>query len=102
MAKNALSVTKLYIKVNHLEEEYFQLNKRVSMLEAEKENHKKIQSTPKIIQNESAVSKNDSPLTRIGKDFIQISKFNCYFILSVLFLDILLSFLFTKIDPIFF
>lgn len=74
MAKNALSVTKLYIKVNHLEEEYFQLNKRVSMLEAEKENHKK------IIQNESAVSKNDSPLTRIGKDF-KFQKFNCYFIL---------------------
>lgn len=80
MAKNALSVTKLNIKVNHLEEEFFQLNKRVSMLEAEKENHKKIPSTPKIIQNESAVSKNDSPLTRIGKDF-KFQKFNCYFIL---------------------
>lgn len=73
MAKNAHSITTLNIKVNHLEDEFFQLTKRVGMLEAERENHKKLPSTPaKIMQDESTASKNYSPLTRIGKDFNQI------------------------------
>lgn len=79
--KSVSSVTELNVKVNHLEKKFVQLNKRVSLLEVDRENHRKIPSTPKITCDESSASKNDSPLTRIGKDFM-FNFFNCkrYFV----------------------
>lgn len=72
MATYALTVTKLNVKVNHLEEKFVQLNKRVSLLETDRESNKKAPTTPQIMRDESAISKSDSPLTRLGKSFLQI------------------------------
>lgn len=72
MATNAHAITKLNVKVNHLEEKFIQLDKRIGALEADRKIHKKLPSTPNITFDESSASKNDSPLTRIGKDFVRI------------------------------
>lgn len=73
MATIGLLVTKLNVKVNNLEEKFVQLNKRVSLLEADRESHKRVPTTPIVMRDESAISKSDSPLTCLGKNFLQIT-----------------------------